>query len=96
MNNIEYTNFIANKYNAITEKEYNKLPYGVHFGYAKTIFTKGGVSCSLYVPHQKPENTYDESAFESHTPQANLNTREVMQFDPSNSFQIGDNLKGGI
>ena len=93
---MKYTDKIINKYNAITKEEYNKLSYGKHFGYAKTTFTKGSDSCTVYVPHQKPEITFEEEAFDSYIPQADLNSREVMQFDPSNSFQIGENLKGGI
>ena len=92
----EYKNKLMNKYNGIDKKEYDNLSYGDHFKYAKTTFTKGNLVATMYVPHQKPESTFEESAFDSYIPKANLNTREVMQFDPSNSFQIGDNLKGGI
>ena len=94
MNNIEYTNKMINKYNGITKKEYDKLSYGQHFQYAKTTFTKKGVSCTIYVPHQN-RNDFDDSAFDSTIYVANMN-KHALQFDPDNTFRIGDNIQGGI
>ena len=94
MNNIDFKNKMINKYNAITENEYKAVSYGEHFKYAKTTFSKSGVSCVLYVPHQKPEDTFEEEAFESFIPKATVPSHELNR-GKTDAFRIGNNMPGG-
>ena len=71
-------------------------PYGKHFGFAKTSFLKDGVSCTVYVPHQREEQFEEEVDYSQFNAKATLNTRELFQFDPDNTFKIGENIQGGI
>ena len=89
----EYKNKMINKFNAITVDEFKSLPYGKHFGYARTTFKKGLNSVTLYVPHQKPEDTFEEDAFNSYTPEADLS--KLAFGDSMSGFKIGNNLPGG-
>ena len=93
MNIKEYKNKMINKFNAITVEEYKDIPYGKHFGYARTTFKKGLNSVTLYVPHQKPEDTFEEDAFNSYIPEADLSA--LASGDSMDGFRIGNNLPGG-